>query len=132
MRRLTIALLLTAAVLHAQRRVDPKHSLYRIIAVVPLVPGTNGAAAWPKHLPASQPAGSSAPAIIAFACERTDDGQHAVLELVAANRAALADVLADHAILAFEKNTVTEQQIEAAVRQYRKDFSLSRFGVAVQ
>ena len=50
-RRLTIALLVFAAVLPAQRRVDPKNSYFRVIAVVPLVAGASGASAWPKHVP---------------------------------------------------------------------------------
>jgi hypothetical protein len=36
-RRLTLALLIFAAVLPAQRRVDPRYSFHRVIAVVPLV-----------------------------------------------------------------------------------------------
>jgi hypothetical protein len=132
LRRLTIVLLLLSAALPAQRRTDPRNSYYRVIAVVPLIAGANGAAAWPKHVPTALPEGSSAPAIIAFASELSDDGQHAVVELVGVNRAALADVLADKSILAFEKSRVSQQEIEAAVRAFRKDFSLSRFGVAVQ
>jgi hypothetical protein len=100
--------------------------------VVPLVAGANGAAAWPKYVPTAPPAGSSAPSIIAFASEISDDGQHAVIELVGANPAALANVLADKSVLAFEKSKFTQQQIEAAVRPFRKDFSLSHFGVTVQ
>jgi hypothetical protein len=73
-----------------------------------------------------------AAAIVAFASERSDDGQHAIVERVGVNRAALADLLADKSILAFAKSRVSQQEIEAAVRAFRKDFSLSRFGVAVQ
>jgi len=83
LRHLTIAVLVSAAMLPAQRRVDPRNSFYRVIAVVPLVAGANGAAAWPKYVPTAPPAGSSAPSIIAFASEISDDGQHAVIELVA-------------------------------------------------
>lgn len=130
--RLTIVLLIFTAVLPGQRRVDPRNSYYRVIAVVPLVASTNGAAAWPKYIPTEPSAGSSAPAIIAFASELSDDGLHAVVELVGINRAALADILADKSVLAFEKSKVPRQEIEAAVRAFRKDFSLSRFGVNVQ
>lgn len=127
-------LLFIAAALPAQRRVDPKNSYYRIIAVVPLVPGGPGKPSWPKHVPTDSSTGPSAPAIIAFACEPTDDGKHAIIELVAPNRAALADVLSDKSpdVLIFEKSAFGRQQIESAVRAFRKNFSLSNFGVAVQ
>jgi hypothetical protein len=87
LRLLTIVVLVSAAVLPAQRRVDPRNSFYRIIAVVPLVAGANGTAAWPKYVPTAPPSGSSAPSIIAFASEISDDGKHAVVELVGANPA---------------------------------------------
>jgi hypothetical protein len=129
-----VAALCFAVALPAQRRVDPRDSYYRVIAVVPLVAGASGTPAWPKHVPTAQPSGPSAPGIIAFACERSDDGKHAIVELVGLNRAALADVLADHAsgVLVFEKSKVPRQDIEAAIQPFRKGFSLSRFGVAVQ
>jgi len=129
---LAVALACLTALLPAQRRVDPRKSYYRVIAVVPLVSGLNAGAVWPKYVPTEPASGSSAPAIIAFACELSDDGHHAIVELVGANPAALANVLADSSVLAFEKSKVPQQQIEAAIKVYRKDFSLSRFGVAVQ
>lgn len=50
------------------------------------------------------------------------------------DRAALLPILADHepGVLVFEKGRVGRSQIEAAVRQYRKDFSMDKFGVAIQ
>jgi len=136
MRYLCLALvaLSFAVALPAQRRVDPRNSYYRVIAVVPLVAGANGEPAWPKHVPTATSAGPSAPGVFAFACELSDDGHHAIVELVGANRAALADVLADHdaGVLVFEKSAVARQVIESAIQPFRKDFSLSHFGVAVQ
>ncbi len=132
--RLAVCVLILAAVLPGQRRVDPRNSFYRVIAVVPLVNSGPGGAAWPKHVPASEPAGPGDPGIIAFACEPSDDGKHAIVELVAVNRAALAGVLADHSagVLVFEKSKVPQKEIESAIQPFRKDFSLSRFGVVVQ
>ena len=71
---------------------------------------------------------------MAFACLPSDDGQHAIIELVGVNRAALADVLSDHSagVLVFEKSAVGRQAIESAIQPFRKGFSLSHFGVAVQ
>jgi hypothetical protein len=64
----------------------------------------------------------------------SDDGKYAIAELVAVDRAALLPILADRApgVLVFEKGRAAGSRIEAAVRQYRKDFSMQRFGVAVQ
>src|SRR5450432_493694 len=130
LRRSVMVLLALAATLPAQHRVDPRNSYYRVIAVVPLVAGTNGAA-WPKHVPTTPSAGPSAPGVFACACELSDDGHYAIVELVGTNRAALADVLADHApgVLVFEKGAVARQVIESAIQPFRKGFSLSRFGV---
>ena len=135
LRSASIALLTLTAMLPAQHRVDPRNSYYRVIAVVPFVgSGAPGNPLWPKHVPTGQTAGPTAPKIIAFACEKSDDGQHAIIELVALNRAALADVLSDTSagVLVFEKGKVSQQAIEAAIQPFKKGFSLSQFGVAVQ
>jgi len=131
--RFVVAVLCFAAALPAQRSVDSGNSYYRVIAVVPFVAGSAGVSAWPKHVPMTAPS-ETAPGIIAYACERSDDGKHAIIELVSVNRAALAEILADHApgVLVFEKSRVPRQQIEAAIQPYRKGFSRSHFGVAVQ
>ncbi len=92
-----VAFLCLAATLLAQRRVDSRNSYYRVIAVVPLVgSGTPGDPIWPKHVPSGEAGGQTASGIVAFACELSDDGKHAVVELVGVNQAALADVIADH------------------------------------
>lgn len=133
-RRLTTVFIVFAASLPSQLRVDPKNSYYRVIAVVPFVAGASGTPNWPKHVPVATESGRSATGIIAFACERSDDGKLAIIELVGVNRAALAEVLGDHApgVLVFEKNRVARQDIESAIQPFRKGFSLSSFGVAVQ
>jgi hypothetical protein len=95
-RRLTIALLVFAATLPAQRRVDPRYSFHRVIAVVPLV--GSGTAQDPirgKYVPTAETAGPPGTGIIAFAVELTDDGTRAIVELVAVQRATLAPILAD-------------------------------------
>jgi hypothetical protein len=94
---LVVAALCFAAALSAQRRVDPRYSFHRVIAVVPLV--GSGTAEDPirgKHVPTAETAGPPGTGIIAFALQLTDDGKHAIVELVAVHRAALAQVLADH------------------------------------
>jgi len=130
---LFVAVLCLAPALPAQRRVDPRYSYHRVIAVVPLV--GSGTAADPtrgKYIPGEQTAGQPGTGIIAFAVEPTDDRTHAIVELVAVHRAALAQVLADRGILVFEKGVVSNATIESAIKPLRKDFSLRNFGVVVQ
>jgi len=132
---LAAALLCLAGALNAQRRVDPRYSYHRVIAVVPLI--GSGTAADPirgKYVPTARTAGPPGTGIIAFAVEPTDDGKHAVVELVAVHRAALAPILADRepGVVVFEKGVAASASIEAAIRPFRKDFSLRNFGVVVQ
>ena len=131
----TLLLLVFEAALPAQRRVDPRQSYHRVIAVVPAVGfGTPEDPTRAKHAPAPQAARPAKPGIIAFACEPTDDGSRFIVELVAVDRAALAEVLNDHApgVLVFDKSVTPAADIESAIRPFRKDFSLNTFGVAVQ
>lgn len=130
-----VAFLCFAVALPAQRRVDPRYSYYRVIAVVPLV--GSGTAEDPirgKHVPTAQTAGPPGTGIIAFAVLPTDDGKRAIVELVAVNRAALAQILADHepGVLVFEKGVSRTADIESALQPLRKGFSLQNFGVVVQ
>lgn len=133
--RLTFVLLVCCIALPAQRRVDPRNIYHRVIGVLPLVgSGTAADPIRPKYGPAGTPTSASGTGIIAYAFELSDDGKYAIAELVAVDRAALLDVLADHApgVLVFEKGRAGRTQIEAAVRRYRKDFSMQKFGVAIQ
>jgi hypothetical protein len=131
--RLTTVLFVLAATLPAQLRVDPRYSLHRAIAVVPLVgSGTPADPKRGKYVPTAQAEGASGTGIIAFAVELTDDGTRAIVELVAVERATLAPILADHSIQVFEKGVATNAAIESAIRPSRKDFSLQNFGVVLQ
>ena len=134
--RLAAALLiLVAAALTAQRRVDPRLSYHRVIAIVPTQgAGTAADPIRPRHAPSPEPGGPSRAGIIAFTFELTDDGKYAVAEFVAVDRAGLAEVLADHGpgVLVFEMGVTKGADIEAAIRPFRKDFSLQNFGVVVQ
>jgi hypothetical protein len=127
--------LILAAALAAQRRVDPRNSYHRVVGVLPLVgSGSANDPVRPKYAPAVASAGKTNGGIIAFAFELSDDGKLAIAELVAVDRVALAAVLADQSagVVVFEKGRVPNNKIESAVRQYRKDFSMDKFGVPVQ
>jgi len=134
-RRLTYVLIVCCIALPAQRRVDPRNIYHCVIGVLPLVgSGTAADPIRPKYVPPGKPTGPPGTGIIAYAFERSDDGKYAIAELVAVDRAALLPILADHSagVMVFEKGRAAGSQIEAAIKPYRKDFSLQNFGVAIQ
>lgn len=132
--QVTAVLLILVSALPAQRRVDPRWTYHRVIAIVPMQgAGTTADPIRPKHVPASQAAPSRA-GIIAFMFVPSDDGKYAIAEFVAVDRAPLTEVLADRTpgVLAFEKGVAKSAAIESAIRPFRKDFSLDNFGVPIQ
>jgi hypothetical protein len=75
--------------LFAQRRVDGNNMYHRVWAVVPMVgAGTLSDPYRPKHVPAAPIAPGDRSGILGFAFTPTDDGKHAIVLFVAANRAA--------------------------------------------
>ena len=128
--RLLIGLLLLASLAAAQRRVDPRNTYNRVIAVVPLV--GQGTAADPKRPQyAPWPASQDPNGIIAFFFVPTDDGKSAVVEFVARNRAALLPVLNDKSVKVFEKGRSSRNEIEPVLKQFRKDFDLDKYGMVM-
>ena len=141
--RLVLALLLPA-LLPAQHRVDPKNTYHRIICVTPLI-GTGTAndpvrpkyAPWPlpaQQIAAPRPSSRAAETsggIIAFSYVPSDDGQFAIVEFVARNRAAFQPIFSDSAIKVFERGRVGRTVIEAALQTYRKTFNLEQFGTVM-
>jgi len=133
--RVVVVLFILCSSLAAQRKVDPKNIYHRVVGVLPLIgSGTADDPVRPKHAPAVSQAGAPGTGIIAYAFELSDDRRYAIAELVAVDRATLVPILADHSsgVLLFEKGRVSARQIEAAIRRYRKDFSMQKFGVAIQ
>lgn len=131
---LLLIVMLFPAALPAQHRSDTRYRYHRLIAVLPAQgAGTAEDPVRPKHAPRAQAAVPNS-GIIAFACVPSDDGKHFIVEFVAIDRAALADVFADHepGVLVFEKGVAKNGDIEAAIRPFRKDFSLRNFGAVIQ
>ncbi len=89
----------------------------------------------PLYAPVPNPrAAPSRQGIIAFSYQLSDDGKFALVELVAANRAAFAAILADRRpdVKVFEKGKARREDIEREFRKYKRDFQLDRFrGVSV-
>jgi hypothetical protein len=130
LRRLCITFLLLAGFICAQHRVDPRNIYNRVIAVVPFVgSGTPTDPKRPKYVP--WPPSQDPNGIIAFSFEPTDDGSRAVVEFVARNRAALQAILTDTTATAFERGRAPKSTVETAIQQYRKDYTMDRFGVVM-
>ena len=128
--RVILTVLALASVVCAQRRVDPRNTYNRVICVVPFVgAGTPADPKRPEYAP--WPASQDPNGIIAFFFEPTDDGQLAVVEFVARNRAAFQAILSDKTIVVFEKGVAARANIEAAVKQHRKDFNMDKFGLVM-
>jgi hypothetical protein len=108
----------------AQHRVDPKNRGERIIAVVPMI--GSGRLNDPKRpLFAPLPSEMRKPGgIQEFSYELTDDGKHAIVELVANDREALATLLRDTRIVkAFEKGKHRRDEIERELRPFKSRFN---------
>src|SRR5437016_2489806 len=129
-RRLLFGLLALSLVVSAQRRVDPKNSYVRVIGIVSLIgKGTADDPKRPQYAP--WPASPDPNGIIGFFFQPTDDGKSAVVEFVARRRSAFQTLLNDKTIKLFEEGTQTKASIEAAVKPYRKDFDLTKFGMVM-
>ena len=128
--RLLVGVLTLVCFVYAQRRVDPRNSYNRLIAVVPLTgSGTAADPKRPKYAP--WPSSQDPDAIIGFVFEPTDDGKSAVVEFVAQNHGALQAILADKTIQVFQKGAVSKSVIETAIKQVRRDFNLDTFGMVM-
>jgi hypothetical protein len=118
---------------YSQRRVDPKNTYARVICVVPMVGAGTAAdpkrpqyAPWPPLPPDAQTG------IIAYSQQMSDDGKLALVEFVARNRSAFQAILNDKTIAAvFEKGKANKATIESALKRYKKDFDLDKFGTVM-
>jgi hypothetical protein len=106
-----------------------------VIALVPFV-GT-GTMEDPKRpmftpLPGAVAAGSKTD-IIAFHFLPSDDGNFAIVELVARDKAAFQTILTstNSSVTVFLKGRDSQQTVESFLQQYRKGFTLASFGEVV-
>jgi hypothetical protein len=128
--KLCTGLLVLAAAVFAQHRVDPRNIYNRVICIVPFV--GKGTPADPKRpMYAPWPPSRDPNGILAFSFQPTDDGQLAVVEFVARNRAAFDPIFNDKTITAFEKGRATRADIESLIKQHRKDFDMDKFGTVM-
>ena len=131
--RMLLAALFLWAPVAAQQPVDPLSMYQRALCVVPLT----GTGAWgdpkrPLYAPAQITPGSR-DGIVAYTHVLSDDGQLALVEFVAYDRAAFKDLLADTnpKIKVFLKGKDKRDDIVAEFKKHKKDFDLDHFGVRV-
>ena len=128
--QLCVGILLLTGFVSAQHRVDPRNSYYRVICIVPMV-GTGTPADPKRPMYAPWPLSQDPNGIIAFTFEPSDDGQLALVEFVARTRAAFQTILSDPSITTFEKGKAAKADVEAAVKKFRKDFDMDKFGTVM-
>lgn len=149
-----VCLLVAAGSAFAQHRVDPGNMYVRIYAIVPMV----GSGTWadprrPMFAPvvqqpvADQPVAQQAgtqqttPAtrtgIIAFNSIESDDGNFALIEIVAANRKQLALITAQMTAAAvtglqiFDRSTTPTATVQSAFQLLKQNFDITQFLVVV-
>ncbi len=124
--------LLVAGSSVAQRKVDPKNTYSRVICVVPVVgSGTPTDPRRPQYAPWPPAANPPRTGIIAYSQQLSDDGRFALVEFVAWERSAFQPLLNDKTVTVFEKGKDSQAAIEAALKKFRKSFSLDQFGTVM-
>jgi hypothetical protein len=128
-----VCLLFSISAAVAQPRVDPLNMYERVLAIVPMVgQGTAADVRRPMYAPlASEMDPKGLTGVMGFTSVQSDDGNFALLELVARNRAVFATILADTSIRTFLKGRDNRKDAEAAFQKLKKNFSIDRFGVIV-
>ena len=126
--------------LFSQHRVDSSQMYERVHAIVPIV----GQGTWedPKRPMFTPPPSTMTPedrsGVIAFHHEVSDDGQLALVEIVAADQQGLAAVLAQlqnishvPGVQIFDREKQARKDIQKAFKAKKKDFDINRFRVVV-
>jgi hypothetical protein len=111
----------------------------RLIAVVPMVgKGTYDDPRRPKFAPVASgekaaDARAARTGIIAYHAIPSDDGQYALVEFVAVDRAAFAEILTDESLKGkvFEKGRDRRENIEREFVKHKRRFNLDELGVMV-
>jgi hypothetical protein len=120
---------LCCSALFAQHAVDPSQRYFRLICVVHLTgSGKKADPVRPEYAPGNL---MDRHGIIAWTAQMSDDRKMAIVEYVAADRAAFAPILADKRpeIRVFEIGKTPPAAIEAALKHFKSDFKLSSLRV---
>jgi hypothetical protein len=134
-----VCLLVAVGVAFAQQRVDPGSMYARIDVIVPMI----GSGTWddpkrPMFAPTPQQmAPGNRTGIIAFNQVQSDDGNSALIEIVAANRSELALITAPMTASAvpglqlFDRSTNSAATVQSAFQVLKKNFDITKFRVVV-
>ena len=121
--------------LFAQHKVDPGNTYHRLLCIVPIVgSGTFEDPRRPKYAPIPRHMDpTSRTGIIAYAHQESDDGKFAIVEFVAADRAAFKEILEDldPNVKTFAKGQANRADIEAEFKKLKKNFTLDSLRVVV-
>ena len=125
----------------AQRRQDPGRTYERVYVIVPMIgSGTATDPKRPMFAPTPQEmAAANHKGIIAFNSVISDDGNFALVELVAATRADLASlkaqittqIAASPGAQIFDRASTSPAAVEAAFKLLKKNFDITKFVVVV-
>ena len=136
-----VCLLVAVGSAFAQHRVDPSSMYARIYAIVPMV----GSGTWddpkrPMFAPiAQQVTPGIRTGVIAFNSVTSDDGNFALIEIVAATRPQLALITSQmNAQLAavtgfqlFDRSTTSVATVQTAFQALKQNFDITKFRVVV-
>ena len=134
-----VCLLAAVCSAFAQHRVDPGQMYARIYAIVPMV----GSGTWddprrPMFAPIpQQTTPGTRTGIIAFNHVESDDGNSALIEIVAANRPQLALIVAQiraaatPSVQVFDRSTTPQATVQGAFQLLKKNFDITKFRVVV-
>ena len=156
-----LCLFVVVGAVQAQPPVSPRNSYGRILVVLPLIgsgtaadpirpsliPAPGSATPNTLNVPAAPASGSGATAtpigppggsstqqnvILGYTWVPSDDGKFALTEIVMRDRSAFPSINALPGVTAFVKGVHKRADIEAAFKQYKKDFDPTKFGVWVR
>lgn len=134
-----VCLLAIAGSAFSQQRVDAGSMYARIYAIVPMV--GSGSPNDPRRpmfapLPQQMTPGTRT-GIIAFNHVESDDGNSALIEIVAANRPQLALIVgqinaaAVTGVQVFDRSTTPQSTVQSAFHSFKKNFDITMFRVVV-
>jgi len=126
---LVILVFVVANPAFSQQSVDPRNRYERLLAIVPMTgAGTSSDPARPLYAPV--PGSEMAKLLIGFSYILSDDGKSALVEFIARDRAAFADILKDERAdtKVWQKHETRKDDAEKEFRKLRKDFDINSFG----
>ena len=142
MRKVLLLINLVVPAFPQQHHLDAGQMHERLTAIVPLQgTGTMADPKRPMFAPGKKiPAPAALKAlprsttdILAYGWQLSDDGKSAIVEFVAVDRKAFAEILnsKDPRVKVFERGKKSKEETESEIKKEKKDFDPTRFGARV-